>query len=1148
MALRLFACMKPAFLVSKQHRTAWVSVLLRGQIHILTSATLQQAGVGVFHEFVRLTAQTKQALTVTMLLSVSNFPEWLQAVANLSIQALRPGSAVPFNSRYYLLELWRRVAHEKHTSPWGTLTDTPAKQFDSPATAQIGTNTIPTGPSSPLGSNPIPSPSMAGPPPASAAGHQTPAKSDIDRAQAELHRFLDGFGPRLIAAVVQSRLALLTPASGRLLPVAQAEQAMAEPDWSEELKTFPFIARLCLHSTYTLLSSQLEACLALHRRETSLSPRASPPSSSSSSSSSSSTTPSSAPSDGLATITSIELRIAVLLYFAAAAVGTDKFHTDPYHPANTLPANTRAWPQDIEAGLCALCFCCLTPLTRPLRAHHQSGLQPFALGTRPAFPSLPRQAELAVLFWFQQLQAKYLGNTSPYEQCTTRPSSLFADRKAKVAGIWKRVSEVNCSAGGVVGPTLDEQEVLNRVVERLLQNLAGKTEFPGQFTETAGAVEVDDEVLDASLALFESLSSEYLTGRQVCNLPCVKALLTAGPGLNLRFSALVRADSLKHKSRLTTLYHILAMLLFRWQHTKSQPFAPNTVPPVCPSDALWLSFTKFIRCFEPSFHKLQRGTATAVDASTLFRQLRGLLQGANDSPPYLLIHQALFPDAWPVFSDTLRRFHCSSPVVISFLRFLSELVHNTSRRVDFGKNSPQGLIMVRKVADMLTEIILSLHRASAERVPCQDLYRERLKPLALSLEVLHRCWTGGYVNFGIFTLYEDKCVDKLTKSILSLLPLPSGISAPSAKGRENLSLLCTPTGPDGKARANASSHSFLNGLLGHPKLRRLLFTWLNTCTGQHLGCIIDTDPEVFQQLLMAFYLSVPAASHGLLLVSMSFLIPFTEVFQQLLMAFYLGLQTQDSPHQTGKVSSLAQVCTCLDHLLSFFHQLQHKKQLMESQEGETDQAQGQGTALATGEQGGLLGSANYLSEEEQRQWAQLQAHLVRGGGERLLQQIFNTLFDLALFTDHPNLWLLADPLLCLLVIQPSVLPTYQKALEQADQTSQLLSARLSSALGKLTKGVGRNLEKDNKSRFYDNLTALINSLNTHAIPRCEVSDLDLPHCEGLFDSNYMPVSFLVVYNATPNGGERCCTLDRNEFCLMTIRNSLKLRGYRDHTS
>jgi len=141
----------------------------------------------------------------------------------------------------------------------------------------------------------------------------------------------------------------------------------------------------------------------------------------------------------------------------------------------------------------------------------------------------------------------------------------------------------------------------------------------------------------------------------------------------------------------------------------------------------------------------------------------------------------LFFDWFYPFSTVLLKgisANYDNRVMVSVLRFFSEFVQNKSQRLNFDVSSPGGILLFRETSKIVcTAGGLLLGKTVSESRKWQDLY----KPVSLCFNILRWALVGKYVNFGVFSLYNDQAFNDAMSMYFQLLvhvPLADMMSFP----------------------------------------------------------------------------------------------------------------------------------------------------------------------------------------------------------------------------------------------------------------------------------------------------------------------------------------------------------------------------------
>ena len=116
-----------------------------------------------------------------------------------------------------------------------------------------------------------------------------------------------------------------------------------------------------------------------------------------------------------------------------------------------------------------------------------------------------------------------------------------------------------------------------------------------------------------------------------------------------------------------------------------------------------------------------------------------------------------------------RRLHALSDVpavTTAVLKCLDELCYNRGLRVAFGASSAAGILLFREAS---AAIVAYGSRVATLAPTPAALYPQKYKGISIALSLFSRCLDGGYVNFGVFSLYGDPALANAFGTVLKLM-------------------------------------------------------------------------------------------------------------------------------------------------------------------------------------------------------------------------------------------------------------------------------------------------------------------------------------------------------------------------------------------
>jgi len=141
---------------------------------------------------------------------------------------------------------------------------------------------------------------------------------------------------------------------------------------------------------------------------------------------------------------------------------------------------------------------------------------------------------------------------------------------------------------------------------------------------------------------------------------------------------------------------------------------------------------------------------------------------------------------------------------------MQEFVWNKSQRIVFELSSASGILLFRETSAVACAYGSRLLQQPVRR----DIYAEKYKGISLILQVLTCALSGGYVNFGVFALYDDKALQNAMDISLQLcLTIPA------------------------------------EDVMTYMKLSRSYFAYLEVLFNHHLDVMCGLDSPVFMRLV-----------------------------------------------------------------------------------------------------------------------------------------------------------------------------------------------------------------------------------------------------------------------------------------------------------
>ncbi|CAM9433954.1 unnamed protein product [Ascophyllum nodosum] len=320
----------------------------------------------------------------------------------------------------------------------------------------------------------------------------------------------------------------------------------------------------------------------------------------------------------------------------------------------------------------------------------------------------------------------------------------------------------------------------------------------------------DNEVVSKTLQLFLDMASGYSSSKMLLGLDTVKFLMH---NHTQEFFPFLGASA--NVRQRTTFHLTLARLIFATSDDMSPMFEAFMEPLINVLRNLGAA---------PTF----RQESVKYALVGVCRDLRGVTAATNNRRSYGMLFDALYPIHFGVFVRAAEEWSDSPDVTTSLMKFMIEFVYNKAQRLVFDQNSPNGILLFRECS----KIAVAFGTRLLQLPPPQssNIYREKYKGIALCLGMLSTALAGTYVNFGVFTLYQDKALDSALETALQL-----ALSVP------------------------------LVDVNAFPKLCKAYFIFFEILFRNHIGAVVALDTPVFMRVMHSLHdglqaLDAPLAS------------------------------------------------------------------------------------------------------------------------------------------------------------------------------------------------------------------------------------------------------------------------------------------------
>uniref|UniRef100_A0A0K6S6Y1 Importin N-terminal domain-containing protein n=1 Tax=Chromera velia CCMP2878 TaxID=1169474 RepID=A0A0K6S6Y1_9ALVE len=302
----------------------------------------------------------------------------------------------------------------------------------------------------------------------------------------------------------------------------------------------------------------------------------------------------------------------------------------------------------------------------------------------------------------------------------------------------------------------DEDAVLGLVIQKIGRNLQKRLDSEPVIKKTLQFF----HELAAGISIVQTpAASSHLivSGRLLLKNEHVKYIIRNHSSPEFAFKSVPKFGKYR-----TMYYHILSKLFFMENRESKEEFDKFMAPmaEVCAAFIPALEAPDFFlqpQCREPLIGLMRdlRGVALACSGPESYTLLFNWMVDNPRAPQRSRI--ALLSRALSVLGD-------DHEVAVPLLKFMSEFVYNKSHRIQFDQANAGGILLFREVSNVLCTYGARLLTRSGFR----DVYREKYKGIAVTLEMFSHALQGNYANFGVFEVYGDNSLSESMKIALNM--------------------------------------------------------------------------------------------------------------------------------------------------------------------------------------------------------------------------------------------------------------------------------------------------------------------------------------------------------------------------------------------
>ncbi|KAK4471178.1 hypothetical protein MN116_005570 [Schistosoma mekongi] len=159
---------------------------------------------------------------------------------------------------------------------------------------------------------------------------------------------------------------------------------------------------------------------------------------------------------------------------------------------------------------------------------------------------------------------------------------------------------------------------------------------------------------------------------------------------------------------------------------------------------------------------------TRISIIGLARDIRGISYSLNNKSSYQMLLDWIYPNGLQLFNRALEIWSFDYTVTVPVLKTITELIHNRNGRLLFDATIPTGYLLFTYVSKLLCNFGLQLISNTCQ-LPKNSIYDIKLKPIMAALNLLKMCLSGGLINFGVYSMFQDDSLERAMEIGIQLL-------------------------------------------------------------------------------------------------------------------------------------------------------------------------------------------------------------------------------------------------------------------------------------------------------------------------------------------------------------------------------------------
>ena len=186
----------------------------------------------------------------------------------------------------------------------------------------------------------------------------------------------------------------------------------------------------------------------------------------------------------------------------------------------------------------------------------------------------------------------------------------------------------------------------------------------------------------------------------------------------------------------------------------------------------------FWKWMEPWVNYLQ--SLSSHDSKTFIRSkdsilriiyiLNGVAQGFTTPDSFSQFFDWIYPENFGIISEIFNKWWEDKKIMKALFKLMAELLDNKTHRLKADQSSISGFILFKEISSILIDYFKFIEMFKDIKIK-NDKYEEKYQFIEMAIEIYGNIVSGNFVNFSVWTYYNDNVFIDFSKIIFTLITM-----------------------------------------------------------------------------------------------------------------------------------------------------------------------------------------------------------------------------------------------------------------------------------------------------------------------------------------------------------------------------------------